>query len=686
MRLAVCVVLSGWLVCPSFGEWARESEVNGVAIYSTLPGETDLLRSQADAGSVEITLPVISGKFLRFKLERSDFFPTSVNSEIRMMEGASLEDPSARVTIVAGPESFFAQIMEREGITYIDPAGAADGRDLFKVYRSNGNELPGFSCLTEPAPTPERLDQRLSRQSVQRVRRTFRLAAAATGEFTQFFASKEEATVSMVTALSRASGIFEREIGVRLQLIDGFEAMIFEDPEADPYSTNEPGYDLLKEAQDAFDRTVGTANYDLGIVLTRGMYGLAYIRSVCDPERKGSSCIGLPEPVGDAFHVNLVTHELAHQFGANHTFNSPTGFCFERRNPWTAFEPGTGSTIMSYSSLPCEGDSFQERNDEYFHFESLREMTEFLNSPALDCGTSEPLDNQPPTINAGREYTIPMRTPFALTATGWDPDGDTVTYTWEQSDLGPAQTLGEPDNGHSPLFRSYPPTTSPTRIFPAMEYVLSGESPSFEQLPATNRLLSFVVTARDGRNDGAFASSGTILTVLDTAGPFRVSSHSEPKTLTGTTIVEWDVAGTREHPIHLEEVRITLSVDGGRSFPYVLAARTPNDGSEEVTLPPLNSTRARIKVEAVGNIFFNLSQADLTLTSDLVWITSLQRNEQELEISWSAKPDRIYQVEIAAEPYSVEWDLFKTVEARSNTGTVLIPIVEGNRFIRVVEQ
>jgi hypothetical protein len=64
-----------------------------------------------------------------------------------------------------------------------------------------------------------------------------------------------------------------------------------------------------------------------------------------------------------------------------------------------------------------------------------------------------------------------------LTGSGSDPDGDTVTYTWEQYNLGP-QAPPNTDDGQRPIFRSYNPTTSPTRIFPAPQYIAShGNTP-----------------------------------------------------------------------------------------------------------------------------------------------------------------------------------------------------------------
>jgi hypothetical protein len=120
-------------------------------------------------------------------------------------------------------------------------------------------------------------------------------------------------------------------------------------------------------------------------------------------------------------------------------------------------------------------------------------------------------------------------------------------------------------------------------------------------------------TARDGKGGSNFAD--TTLLLANTAGPFRVTS---PDTAVkwghgSTQTVTWNVAGTDAPPVGTANVKISLSTDGGHTYPYVLAASTANDGSEAVALPDLYSTTARVKVEAVGNIYFDISNANFTI-------------------------------------------------------------------------
>lgn len=651
---------------------------------------TDLVQKAFRDQNPVLPLPLTSGSWRNFRFERTAFVPESASHAVRTFRGWAIDGSRASAQVVLTPQSLSAQIFLDGAIIYVDSAEEVGGQLMLLVDAGRLRGEVDFHCGTEfGSPLPSELNKHgeLRKQNFGHVLRKFRLAPAATAEFTEFHGSKEEAVRQVVTAMNRASGIFHRELGISFELVPGFDRMIFTDKDSDPYSTNEPTEKMLQEAQAAFDGMIGSANYDLGIVLTRGTYGLAYLRSVCDPARKGSSCIGLPEPVGDAFHVNLVTHELGHQFGASHTFNSPTGLCSERRNGWTAYEPGAGSTIMSYASLPCGGDSFQPRNDAYFHSESLKEIMEYVNSAAVSCAEITATENLPPQVSAGGAFIIPVGTPFALTASGADPDGDQLTYCWEERDLGPAQELGAGDNGSSPLFRSYPPAASPTRMFPALEEILAGGDSPEARLPRTGRTLRFRVTARDSKEHGAFAWSDTQVGVVDNAGPFHITSHGVPSRLSGTTRVQWNAGGTTEPPISATTVRISLSTDGGRSFPIVLAEATANDGSEDVALPEIRAENVRLKVEPTNNIFFDINDATLTIEG----ATELRLQVDApgngfFQISWPSVSGTSYRLEKAETLPQVRWNEMLRTNASQSVVSVILPADDVAGFFRIVQE
>ena len=272
--------------------------------------------------------------------------------------------------------------------------------------------------------------------------------------------------------------------------------------------------------------------------------------------------------------------------------------------------------------------------------------------------------NTPPVVTAPDSYTIPYRTPFALTGSATDTDGDPLTYMWEQDDIdtGVGTSLIDPQKTSGPLFRQFGtaldassydpdqydspgenhPTGDPTRVFPDMAQVLAGNTNAntgdcpngpppptppvppglidcyseFLPTPGYAGPMHFRLTARDGRaGGGGVASAETIVRLARGTGPFRVTAPSAPLTWgSGTTqTVTWNVAGTAGGAINAANVRISLSTDGGQTFPVTLAASTANDGSAQVTLPAVISNQGRIKIEALGNVFFDVSDANFSI-------------------------------------------------------------------------
>jgi hypothetical protein len=332
-----------------------------------------------------------------------------------------------------------------------------------------------------------------------------------------------------------------------------------------------------------------------------------------------------------------------------------------------AYEPGSGSTIMSYVGI-CGARNLQQNVDfalPMFHIRSLTVINTNITTgdpQTTGCGTAMGANNIP-TVNAGAAYTIPRLTPFTLTASGADADPNDVgnlLYSWEEYDLAqqPSGVAGNPagtfdvdtDGVQRPLFRAYSPVTSPSRTFPSLPFILNpanndapgsnqpaltytGTHPSGapgavcetgvtcvigERLPTINRTMNFRVSVRDRR--GGVADAGTSVAVAAAAGPFRVTTQDTATNWTGNSAqtITWDVAGTTANGINAANVNIMLSTDGGASFPIMLSQNTPNDGMHQVTIPNVATTTARIKIQAVGNIFFDINNVNFTINASNV--------------------------------------------------------------------
>jgi hypothetical protein len=464
-------------------------------------------------------------------------------------------------------------------------------------------------------------------------KKSYRLALACTAQYALAVAgptpTKPAVLSKMITSVNRVTGVYERELGVHLNLINHTDTLIFlvpgtttngYDANTNPYH-NTNGGTMLGENQNVVQARIGSANYDIGHVFSTGGGGIAMLGCVCN-NNKAQGVTGSSSPVGDSYDIDYVAHEMGHQFGGNHTFNANTGSCNGNGNQNTAYEPGSGTTIMAYAGI-CTGNDMQPHSDAYFHAISLYEITNYITTGnGKNCPTTSVSNNNPPTVPAFvKTYWIPKLTPFELTApNAVDNDHDTLTYCWEQWNLGDFGKDIATVRLKGPTFRSFNPTFSTTRVCPVMSKVLAGVTNYLgEKLPDTTRSLTFKLTVRDIFNGtGTYNfSDDSVLLKVDNSSTFSVSSQNTPVTYLGSSnqTITWNVSNTNLAPVSCDSVEIWFSVDGGVSFPY-LKAVTPNDGFETVNIPnPVGgTTNARVKVKGHNNVFFNVNTSNFTIT------------------------------------------------------------------------
>ena len=563
--------------------------------------------------STIMSVPMPDGTFERIRIQESPILSPELQQrypEIRTFIAQGLDDRSMTGRLDLTPAGFHGMLISERGTVYISPGESADTSLYLSYWKEDALGEP-FKCSvhSEELNLDSAVVQAFTANNPSGDQlRTYRLAVSATGEYTNFFGSEANAAAQIVTTINRVTGIYERDLTIRLNLV---ATNIYDDPDTDPFTGNDVGA-MLDQNQADLDANVGTGEYDIGHIFSRAGGGGVARRGVCVATRKAMGATSLNNPSGEVFDVDYVSHEMGHQFSGSHTWNGYSGSCSPGQFAnHSAFEPGSGSTIMAYAGI-CSGQNVQANSDDYFHVRSFDQITSYRDTGDGQCGSDSATGNTPPTVEAGVNCTIPTSTPFRLTATGDDADGDDLTFNWEQYDAGNQEGLPLSTFTSGPLFRSKEPVSSPTRVFPRFEDILSGISPTWEVLPSVNRTLNFRVTARDNQAGGGGVDWDAMVVTVNgdpfgftnpVAGSFFECGVSEE--------ITWTVGGGSV----AVNVGISFSSDGGSSFSSLVAS-TANDGSRFVTTPKTLTDEAYFMLEPSSECFFAVSD-EFSITDTL---------------------------------------------------------------------
>ncbi len=585
-----------------------------------------------------VTLPNRQGDPVPYRVVEYDVLSPELAAKfpsIKTYHGVNLNNPKETIRFDISPRGFHGIIVSPNGYKFIEPVNVDEG--TYKILSPSEVEGDQGCSLNGNAfgaiPRNGRLLQNQDYSNGTTLR-TYRMAIVASGEFT---ARNSTNTVSRITTIvNLTNAIWENEVAVHFTLVS-------------PVSIGNVSTSTASttRAQSIFDSlnttaTLPYANYDIGHLLhytganppasgnSAGANGVAGA-SPCVDSQKSRAWTQYTETSGflatDALIVTVFAHEVAHQYNAPHTFNANTGSCAGgNRTAVGAYEPASGSTLMSYQGS-CTPQNLTGSRQTYFHTNTIETVINSFSGTQGLCPTSATTGNTPPVANAGADYIIPKGTPFVLTGSGTDANGDALSYQWEQYDLAASSDEGLLGNAAAnsttaPLFRSSV-STNPVRTLPSLSFILNNanDAPDLEgeELPQVARTLTFRLTAKDNRTGGGGVHFDATTITVASSGPFAISSQNTTTTLSAngsnTFTLTWDVNGTDGAPVNCSNVKILFSKDGGQTFPYVLAASTSNDGTETLIVPNYVTSTGRIKIEAIGNIFFDINNANISISN-----------------------------------------------------------------------
>lgn len=653
------------------------------------------------SNKIKVSFPNADGVVEEFELiEASNFEPALQERfpEIRAYSGKGITDPYATIKVSLSPDGVqtmtFRADKENEFIEKF-----SEDKKTYAVFRSQ--RKPGallWDCTTKAEQQMVSFinDQVLTLNNVARSGnnlKTLRLAQSCNAEYSNYFGATSAAQVGLVLAafnatLTRCNGIYEKDLALHLNLVGASTNIIYYSPSTDPY-TNMSSWN--SQLQSTLNSVIGAAHYDIGHLFgsTGGGGNAGCIGCVCNDTNKGSAYTSPADgiPQGDNFDIDYVAHEVGHQLGGNHTFsmsNEGTG---------VNKEVGSGITIMGYAGITAQ--DIAPHSIDIFHQASIQQIQNNLNLKTCPVTLIISANNTAPAVAPLFNYTIPISTPFALTGSATDAENDPLTYSWEQNDnssTAGAGSVASPTKTTGPNWISSYPSSSPVRLFPKLSTILAGSNVSdpltggdaganTEALSSVARTLNFSLTVRDNApynpsietpEVGQTQFANVFITVNATGGPFAVNIPNTAVIwpVSSAQTITWNAGGTAVAPFNAANVKISLSTDGGNTFPTVLVASTPNDGSEVITMPSTQTTTARIKIEAIGNIFFDISNANFTISTpplcgDPAGLSTTAITNNSANISWAA----VTNVTSYAVDYKLNSDLLWTALTAPPVGT-----------------
>lgn len=646
----------------------------------------DEITTSVQHSTVLLKVPLPNGQLKEFRLVNYQMMESGLLQnfpDIRTCYGSSVSTIGDKIRLDWTSVGFRAYLKLGTETVVVEPYARGNSTHYISYYlKDDPATFEPFSCSAvdhfldeeQPEPTP------LLESNSCKFRR-YRLAVAAMAEYSNSLGawgpnSAHRVLSEIVTTINQVNAVMENDLGIRLMLINNTVDLFYYNASTDPYGqSGSVNGTLLTQNRANTTSVIGGANYDIGHLFKRTRGGVARLSSVCG-SAKAAGTSGRGNSTN--YHIKVVLHEMGHQFGATHTQNNNCN-----RSSVSSYEPGSGSTLMGYAGV-CR-PNVQRRADYYYHVKSLKQIKAYLSARGGNCAYQLPNPNTAPTVEAGRDYTIPMSTPFVLTGSFFDAEDPLgqMSFCWEQYDKDVAPMPPLPTSTVGPTFRSMKPKKSIQRYFPSLGKIVNNDyNATWEPLPVVSRTMKFRLTGRDNSSNraGCTADDNMRVVVDGNVGPFRVqhpSSLGISWAAGSSELVHWDVAGTNGGQVNCSHVDILLSYDGGFTYLDTLAKNVPNNGTASVIAPSRLTNSARVMVICSDNIFFDISNHNFEIKQSMVFpidlldFTVKVTEKQQVQVKWStATEEENSHFTIERSRDALVWEPIGQIAGKGTTTTI----------------
>ena len=620
------------------------------------------------SSDVVLDIPSFDGKKTPFRFFETNVLPPSLKIKyphIKSYMGIEIDNPSHRSSLVLYSDGLYGLMMSKTGNNYLkvgenqkviiskndySTRASLDTKCEMSTQNTSLRDLNDdifWACVGTDEPC----------YPVGSTLTTYRFAGILSERANNEVSvgTVEGGLAWMVAMVNQMNLLWVRELGFRLELVEGSDQLIFtdsnpapavfqQDPSCD--SSGDPKYCELSEVKPFLESVIGPGGDDTPLedrtweygahFDTRYNGGVAYM--------PGSTSTNNPD-------YEVFNHELGHNLGSPHNISIEDG--------WRCTIGGTimGSRVRTLNSF--SGDQYSSHSIElamnYRNDPMIYQSLGIWGGDYVTGLNSEETGNVIPEVMVPEGgFFIPKETPFVLEGNSM-PMHSEYTFSWEQNDasdesfsmnpLDNSLPFFLPDKG--PLFSTVDPTLNGyKRYFPDMESLINnnyateisdyGTMLTVEKLPFSSREMNMRLIVRT--NDpyaGSLNHKNLKFYVDGDAGPFRVTSQADSTSwqVGSEQTITWDVANTDNlDGVNCQAVDLVLSLNGGETFDFVLAENVSNMGTYTLTIPPIPPVvYGRLMVKASDNVFFDINNGTITILNNNV--PSLVVSESIMNIS-----------------------------------------------------